>query len=146
MELSLLEFPKKLAQAYTQLCRPLCRELGLSQTALDILLFLANNPRYQTAGDIVEVRHIPASLVSVNVERLVQDGLLRREPVPGDRRRIRLCCTDTAQPIIQRGREVQARFFRALWADTSPELRAAFEQAMEQMDKNLDGLLKEEVK
>ena len=83
MELSLLEFPKKLSQAYTQLCKPLCRELGLSQTALDILLFLANNPRYQTAGDIVEVRHIPASLVSVNVERLVQDGLLRREPVPG---------------------------------------------------------------
>ena len=82
----------------------------------------------------------------MNVERLVQDGLLRREPVPGDRRRIRLCCTDTAQPIILRGREVQTRFFRALWADTPPELRAAFEQAMDRMDRNLDVLLKEEVK
>ena len=66
--------------------------------------------------------------------------------VPGDRRRIRLCCTDTAQPIILRGRKVQTRFFRALWADTPPELRAAFEQAMDRMDRNLDVLLKEEVK
>ena len=52
-----IEFSIKTAQAYNAVCKPLCQELGLSQTALDILLFLANNPDYKTARDIVEVRH-----------------------------------------------------------------------------------------
>ena len=74
-----IEFSIKTAQAYNAVCKPLCQELGLSQTALDILLFLANNPDYKTARDIVEVRHIKANLVSMNVDKLVQEGYLRRE-------------------------------------------------------------------
>ncbi|MFQ7013380.1 MAG: hypothetical protein ACLRRU_03035 [Faecalibacterium sp.] len=35
---------------------PLCQKLHLPQTAFDILMFLANNPGYQTASDVVEVR------------------------------------------------------------------------------------------
>ena len=70
-----IEFSIKTAQAYNAVCKPLCQELGLSQTALDILLFLANNPDYKTARDIVEVRHIKANLVSMNVDKLVQGGL-----------------------------------------------------------------------
>ena len=69
-----IEFSIKTAQAYNAVCKPLCQELGLSQTALDILLFLANNPDYKTARDIVEVRHIKANLVSMNVDKLVQEG------------------------------------------------------------------------
>lgn len=42
-----IEFSIKTAQAYNAVCKPLCQELGLSQTALDILLFLANNPDYK---------------------------------------------------------------------------------------------------
>ena len=71
-----IEFSIKTAQAYNAVCKPLCQELGLSQTALDILLFLANNPDYKTARDIVEVRHIKANLVSMNVDKLVQEGYL----------------------------------------------------------------------
>lgn len=48
-----------------------------------ICLF-ANNPDYKTARDIVEIRHIKANLVSVNVDRLVQEGYLVRKPVKGD--------------------------------------------------------------
>ena len=51
-----IEFSIKTAQAYNAVCKPLCQELGLSQTALDILLFLANNPDYKTARDIVPTR------------------------------------------------------------------------------------------
>ena len=70
-----VEFVQKVALAYGAVCKPLCRELGLTQTAFDILLFLANNPSYRTARDIVEVRHIKANLVSVNVDKLVQEGV-----------------------------------------------------------------------
>ena len=42
-------------------------------------MFLANNPEYTTARDIVEVRKIKANLVSINVDKLVGEGYLRRE-------------------------------------------------------------------
>ena len=83
-----IEFPRKLLLAYNAMCKPLCRKLGLPQTAFDILMFLGNNPEYRTARDIVEVRNIKANLVSVNVDRLVQEGYLERRSVAMDRRKI----------------------------------------------------------
>ena len=56
-------------------------------------MFLGNNPAYKTAGEIVELRHIKANLVSVNVDRLVREGYLTRHPVAGDRRKTELLCT-----------------------------------------------------
>ena len=75
-----VESAKTVLSAYSEVCKPLCREYGLSQTALDILMFLGNNPKYKTAGEIVEVRRIKANLVSVNVDRLVNEGYLIRKP------------------------------------------------------------------
>lgn len=71
-----IDFPKKLTAAYNAVCKPLCRELNIPQTAFDILMFLANNPDYSTAGDIVNVRKIKANLVSVNVEKLAKTAIL----------------------------------------------------------------------
>ena len=78
-----VEFANKTGLVYSAVCKPLCQKLHLPQTAFDILMFLANNPNYTTARDIVEVRHIKANLVSVNVDKLVQEGFLERRPVPG---------------------------------------------------------------
>ena len=69
---------RKIALAYSAVCKPLCRQLELPQTAFDILMFLANNPDRRTASDIVEFRHIKANLVSMNVDRLVKEGYLER--------------------------------------------------------------------
>ena len=84
-----IEITFKAAQAYNAMCKPLCQELKLPQTAFDILMFLANNPDCTTARDIVEIRKIKANLVSVNVDRLVQEGYLERRAVAGDRRQRR---------------------------------------------------------
>lgn len=50
-----IEFSRKLSLAYESMCKPLCHELKLPQTAFDILMFLANNHEFKTARDIVEV-------------------------------------------------------------------------------------------
>ena len=138
-----IEFSIKTSQAYNAVCKPLCQELGLSQTALDILLFLANNPDYKTARDIVEVRHIKANLVSMNVDKLVQEGLLERRAVPGDRRKTELLCTEKAGPIIARGRAVQNAFFKCLLDHVEPADQEVFFRTMELIGKNLDDILKE---
>ena len=140
-----MEFSRKLALAYTAVCKPLCQTLKLPQTAFDILLFLANNPAYQTAADIVEVRKIKANLVSVNVDKLVRDGYLTRDPMPGDRRKTRLLCTEKAQPIILQGRQLQSAFLQRLFAHTDQQMQDAFLKTISIMDKNLNELLEGDI-
>lgn len=139
-----MEFALKTAVAYSAVCKPLCQELKIPQTAFDILLFLANNPSYKTASDIVEVRKIKANLVSVNVDRLVQEGYLIREAVEGDRRKTQLICTEKAAPLIERGRKLQREFGERLMENIDPETRKAFFRAIEIVGRNLDAILEGE--
>lgn len=132
---------KKFLQAYTTVCKPLCKELGLSQSAFDILMFLGNNPAYKTASEIVEIRHIKANLVSLNVERLVREGYLKRQPIQDDRRKTELLCTQKAQPIIARGQQLQKGFFEQLFAGMDTDQRKAFSEALGTIEKNVDKIL-----
>lgn len=139
-----IEFGRKISAAHAALCKPLCQKLHLPQTAFDILMFLANNPGYQTASDVVEVRKLKANLVSVNVDRLVQEGYLVREADPGDRRRTLLRCTEEACPIIEQGRALQKEFGARLLEHTNEAQRKAFFETMDIMNKNLDAILEGE--
>lgn len=114
-------FAQKMSVAYQEQFKVLCKKFHLSQTAFDILLFLANNPQYKTARDIVEIRRLKANLVSMNVNRLVDEGYLERKEVPEDRRKTELLCTKKAQPIIQKGQELQNQFFTLLFEKVKPE-------------------------
>ena len=133
-----MEFSRKLALAYSMACKPLCRQLKLPQTAFDILMFLANNPAYQTAADIVEIRKIKANLVSVNVEKLVRDGYLTRRAIISDRRKTQLFCTEKAQPVIRQGRKMQKDFFEKLFTGVDEPTRQAVFSAMQSIEKNLE--------
>lgn len=137
-----IEFSKKLLLVYNSMCKSLCRELKLPQTSLDILLFLANNPEYKTARDIVEIRNIKANLVSVNVDKLVQEGYLMRRTIAGDRRKTELICTEKADPVIEKGRLVQQQFAEKLFEGISEEERTAFFGTMQTIERNLTTYLK----
>lgn len=135
---------RKISVAYSTVCKPLCKELELPQTAFDILMFLGNNPEYKTASEIVEIRHVKANLVSVNVERLVQEGYLIRQPVKGDRRKTDLLCTEKAQQVIAQGRQLQNIFSERLFANMDADTRKAFATAMDIIEENLNEILEEE--
>ncbi|MCI8590488.1 MAG: MarR family transcriptional regulator [Clostridiales bacterium] len=140
-----MEFVQKIVLGYDAFCKPLCRELGLSKTSFDILMFLANNPSYKTARDIVEVRHIKANLVSVHIERLVREGYLVRKAVQEDRRKVELICTEQAASVVERGRELQNSFFNCLFYDTDNNMRQAFFSTMKIIEKNVDAILEEKI-
>lgn len=139
------EISQKVSLAYRKICKPLCSEVGLSQTAFDILMFLGNNPECNTARDIVEIRHIKANLVSVHVERLVEEGYLLRRPVKADRRKTELICTQRALPIIERGRLLQKTFIERLLAGMDEAARQAFASALYGIEQNIDAILEEDV-
>lgn len=115
--------------AYTAAMRPLCQRLDLPQTAMDILLFLFNNPGMDTARDICTYRHLKPALVSFHVDRLVNEGYLLRRAVPGDRRKCRLVYTDKAVPAIRQGRAIQENFSRQL-------TRGLTEQQLEELSRS----------
>lgn len=132
-----IKLARNLLQAYSAKCKPLCQEIGMPQTAFDILMFLANNPECNTASDIVEIRKIKANLVSVNVEKLVREGYLQRKQSPGDRRKTLLFCTDKAQSIVEKGRQLQADFAEELFQNVEEASRINFFQVMKLLEDNL---------
>ena len=132
-----IEFPNKMAHAYSVMCKPLCQEMKLPQTAFDILMFLSNNPQYKTARDIVEVRKIKANLVSINVDKLVKE-------VAGDRRKTELICTSKADSIIEKGRLVQKAFKDTLFNNMDDSMKEILFKGMEIMEDNLDRILEDQ--
>ena len=140
-----IDFIKKLSLSYSLACKSLCKEIGLPQTAFDILMFLANNPQYKKASDIVEVRHIKANLVSINVDKLVKDGYLKRVPIESDRRQIELVCLEKSDVVIEKGREVQKNFFNTLFSNVSDEQHKEFTAVMTILNNNLNLFLKERI-
>lgn len=139
-----IEFARKTSLAYNRTCKSLCQELKLPQTAFDILMFLANNPEFCTARDIVEVRKLKENLVSVNVDKLVCDGYLERHAIESDRRKTELLCTEKAQPIIAKGRQLQQDFIDRILTGLDNETRQKFLEILNIMDQNLDNILKGE--
>ena len=141
-----MEFANKTALAYSAVCKPLCQELGLPQTAFDILLFLANNPGCETAGEICRMRGMKPALVSFHIDRLVGEGYLLRQPVPGDRRKTALVLTAQAQPIVAEGRELQRAFADRLAEGLSAEDLAHFRRCVAIFDRNIEQIRAEKSK
>ena len=137
-----VELTKKFMAAYKAAQKKVCKAWNVPEVSLDILLFLANNPAYTTARDIVEVRSIKANLVSQHVDRMVREGYLCRKEVQGDRRKRDLSLTEKAMPIVEAGRRMQTDFFETLFYGVSEGEKQAFFETMDRMSRNMDKILK----
>ena len=110
----------------------------MAPNAVDILLFLANNPGLDTARDICTYRRLKPGIVSFHVDNLVREGYLLRTRDPGDRRRCRLVCTDKAAPIIARGQALQEQFSAQMSAGVAPDALETFQRCLTAFAQNLD--------
>lgn len=124
-------------EIYEHLCQPICKKYEIHQTALDIILFLANNPEYNTAKYIHKFRGIKQSMVSFYVEKLVQEGFLVREVNPNDRRQVKLICTEKAQPVIDDGRTVHQLFLRCITENVTDEQKELYINVLRILKNNI---------
>ena len=81
---------------YGKCVEEICDSYQITRIELDILLFLANNPGYDTARDVAEYRGLAKSQVSQAVDLLSARGVLRRTPDAADRRVVHLAITEAA--------------------------------------------------
>lgn len=138
-----IDFARKIEVAYHIQCKKICKQFNLKQTGFDILMFLANNPQYNHARDIVEIRKIKANLVSIHIDQLVNDGYLSRVNVKGDRRKIKLVLNDKANEVVLAGKSFQENFIEEIFKDIDDNHLNIFKEVLKEMDKNLDKLMEE---
>lgn len=136
----------RFTDAYHAVIAPLCEKTQLPPAAVDILLFLANNPGHDTAAAVCRMRGLKPGIVSFHVDRLVTEGYLLRQGVPGDRRKTMLLCTEKAAPIIAQGRVLQHSFAEQLASGLSEEDLEHFRRCIAVFDRNIERIRTETCK
>lgn len=129
---------------YAECVEPVCRKFHLTRMELDILLFLANNPQFNTATEIIEHRHLTKSHVSLAVSTLVEKGYLTKHKSEHNRKTIRLRLCPAADDIIHDGREAQKFFGSVLFKDFTPEDYRQLSTLFERVTQNIINYYQEE--
>lgn len=136
----LLAFAAHVRRAYAAVCKPVLAPYGLSQTSFDILMFLHNEPEHYTAREISTLLNVKPNVISTHVEELAEAGYLTRETVADDRRKVRLCLTERAAPILEKGLAIQHTFLSAMRQGLSDEDIAILGRCFRVFDRNADRL------
>lgn len=131
-----IEFLSDSARLYQDTVLPVCKKYGLTYMEFGVLMFLYNNPQYNTAAQIVSMRHIPKSHVSISVKSLMEKGLLCGEKCK-DKRAVRLSVTESAEEIARSGKSAQKNFVDTLYGGFSEAERSAFSALLDKMETNV---------
>lgn len=100
---------------YSKCVETVCEQHDITRMELDILLFLANNPLFDTATDIVDVRYLSKSQVSTSIKMLEKRGYLEKYYEDDNRKTAHLRICDAASHVIVDGREAQEKFLDVLF-------------------------------
>lgn len=125
-------------KAYRKVMEPLGEQYDLLPVAVDIILFLANNPGFPTAGDLCKMRLLKPSLVSFHVDKLVDEGYLTRTVAADDRRKITLKLTDKGNEVAQKGQQLQQEFGEKMAQGIAEDKMKLFVECLEKFDSNLE--------
>lgn len=131
-------FAQSAEESYSEYRKRIMERFSLSAAETDILMFLANNPGYDTAAQIARIRKIPKSQVSLCVNALCGRGLLRGAYTADNRKSIHLALTDAAAPVAAYGRGVQEEFAAALFSGFSEAEKAEFSRLHHKISENID--------
>ena len=121
LTIDFINFAKKVRETYKKSLKPLAHEINMSNTALEILMYLSDNLKNNTSREICRALCLKSGIVSFHVENLVKEMYLERINVDGDRRKCGLLLTEKALPIIERAKIYQAKYINALNAGLSQE-------------------------
>ena len=136
-----LHFAASLHRLYNLTLRDFGRANGLSQTEMDVLLFLHNNPDCNTARDMVHLRGLAKSNVASARYCLRTRGLVESRPEENNRRVNRLFLLPAAAPLIEGLSRRQTQFFHALQQGLTPVQQAQADAYFAILQRNIDAEL-----
>ena len=124
-------------QLYSRKIGESASRYGVSKTEADILLFLCNNPGFDTARDIVNIRGIAKSYVSKSIEILVQKQYLTTSVDRRDRRITHLRLTEEANAALTDLRKTQEEIFALITQKIPEERKKEVNLAFRQITENI---------
>lgn len=128
-------------KAYDSLWDSVCETFGLTRAEIDVIAFLAHNPDFDTARDIVDYRMIAKSHVSKAVDSLMDRGYVTRTQDEHDRRCIHLTLTEQASEAVHAILTRQEEFARALEEGFTQEEMEQFSAIAERIAKNAEKVM-----
>ena len=122
---------------YEQTVMPVCKAYGLTYMEFTVLLFLANNPQYDTAAQIVKIRRLTKSHVSISVKGLQERGLVEGYYFPGNQKTLHLRLTEAAKPVVAAGQAAQMEFGTKLTRGFTEEEVAQLQTLIDKLHENM---------
>lgn len=134
---------KTITYYYETLTRSVCDQYELTQMEYDILMFLYNNPLYNTAADIVKVRKSTKSHVSTSLKFLEDKGFIEKKQSENNKKHIEIILLDSAQEIVQAGLTVQKEFVKKMFRGLTEEEMVMCKSVFSKICNNAESCLKD---
>lgn len=112
---------KTITSYYELLSGEVCDQYGLTQMEYDILMFLHDNPQYNTAAEIVKIRKSAKSHVSTSLKKLENKGLVEKIQSKDNKKHIEIILLDKAELIIEAGHNAQKQFAKNVLSGLTEE-------------------------
>lgn len=126
---------------YEKKIRNMATRYALTPAEINVLLFLANNPDYNTAKDISEMRMLPKSCVSKAVDSLIRQGFLTSSEDEKDRRILHLFILPSSDGIVTDARSAQEEFFSHVFRNFSQEERDMLDALTKKLVNNMKEII-----
>ena len=144
MIIDFLDTITTIKKLYTVSLEPVCKQYDLTRMELDILLFLANNPQYDSAKDIIERRKLTKSHVSTSIKSLTKNNYLKPVYLPNNKKTVHLKLLNSADEIIKADQQAQKNFFETILKDFSKDEKQTIINAFSKIQRNAQQKLKED--
>ena len=114
---------------------------GLTRAEFDVLMFLHNNPQYKTAAQVVKIRKLPKSQVSVSVSNLCKYNLLEAAKNNGNKKTVFLTLTEEGRIASEKGLDAQRAFGKMIFDGFSDAdkktMKDYYDKALSNAEKHL---------
>ena len=102
---------------YEKLTGAVCDKYDLTQMEYDILMFLHDNPQYNTAAEIVKIRKSTKSHVSTSLRMLEEKGLIEKRQSEDNKTHIAIILLDKAKTIVMKAQPFRSSSQEIYWTD-----------------------------
>lgn len=128
---------RQFKKLYDRKISEMASRYGLTPNEINILLFLANNPEWDTAKDIVDRRCLTKSGVSRAVDSLIRRGFLASREDEKDRRILHLSVLPAAMELLQDAAQTREEFFSCIYRGFTASERRTFDRLAEKISENI---------
>ena len=127
---------------YEKVVSEVCKKYEITYMEFNIIMFLHNNPKFDTATEIIKYRHLAKSHVSTSIKSCSEKKLLTTQFLNDDKKTIHLKLTNEGEIIAKDGLKYQKRYIKMLTENFTDDEVNLLQDFLIRVDENIDKYLK----